>query len=184
MIKQFLLCIALLSIISGCSTCKYNLGNETFSTAHEALQKQTQMQAQVLSEITSIDNPIHGTALILIPSDVEIKKNYIRISGNASLISNEQIDYLIAVNRNNFQFISDTILKRCVFDRGTVEKHNGNPASLPIGNSDYLIFADLDGWFLKGKEIVKTLQLSLDLTKPIVAFPDSIYEQVKALKNT
>jgi hypothetical protein len=113
------------------------------------LQKQTETFSNVIKEIKPNQNPVGGVALIIIPSDVEIQKNYYNYT--YLQLGKDFLDYLNTYRQNAFQFIADAIAKRRIFDIVSVARHNGNPASYPIGNSDFMIFMDVDGWFIKEK---------------------------------
>lgn len=141
----------------------YTIGNEEFRSASEALQRQTNLFSNIIKEIKPTKNPVGGTALIAIPSDVEIQNNYIQYGIKSR---QEQIDFVIAASRNNSQFIADAITKRRIFDSVSVVKHNGTPASYPMGNSDFIIFNDVDGWFIKGKSKTLIIPLIFDKNKP------------------
>jgi hypothetical protein len=185
--KLHLLCVVLFISLFGCGA-RYMTGGETFSSSSEALQKQTENLAHILDKITPTDNPVHGSALVLIPSDVEIHKNYIKFEGNASRIQKEQLDWLITSVTNDCQSAANAIRKRGIFDSVAVERHNGNPASFPIGNYDYLIFADVDGWFIRGKNNPRPISLPFDKnisdeTSRRLAFLDLISQQAKALRS-
>jgi hypothetical protein len=96
-------------------------------------------------------SPLHGQALVLIPSTDEVIKNYIRIMGGANMITVDQIDFLVTMTENSHQFIADAIKARNIFNSVTVDSHSGNPALIPVENYNYLIYLDVDGWFIKGR---------------------------------
>lgn len=182
--KLHFLCIALSIILLGCGG-RYTIGGETFSSGSEALQKQTEILAHALAEITPTDNPVHGTVLVIFPSDVEIQKNYIRFV-NPSRIQQEPIDFIITSVKTNSQFMADAIRKRGIFDSVSVERHNGNPASFPIGDYDYMVFIDVDGWFIRGKDNPRGLPITVDKSKSdgaprTLSFLDSLSQQAKAI---
>jgi len=101
--------ISILTFAVGCSS--YKVGDKTFHSSSEALKEQTQILSHELAEITPTDTPVHGTALVLLPSDMEIRKNYIRFHGNTHGISEEHIKYMMTSIRNRFQFVADAIRK-------------------------------------------------------------------------
>jgi hypothetical protein len=146
-----ILVVLLATYCIGCGE-RYFVGKESFSSTSEALKRQNETFSQVLGTITPTDKPAHGTALVLHPSDTDIHKNYIKYAYNASHMSKEGIDYLTAFTRNGHQFVADAIRKKEIFDSVVVERHNGNPAFYPIRNFDFLIFRDIDGWFIKNKD--------------------------------
>jgi hypothetical protein len=179
----FILAISLL----GCGA-RYKLGDETFGSSSEALQRQTEKLSQILSEIAPTDHPVHGSALILIPSDAEIQKNYIRLGNSAHRMTDEQLDWLITSATNIFQFTPNAIRKRGIFDSVSVERHSGNPAVYPIGDYDFVVFVDVDGWAIKEKATPRPVPIAVDKRKAAgrahtLAFLDTLSEQARALKN-
>ena len=147
----------------GCGA-RYMMGGETFSSSSEALQRQSENLARVLDNITPTDKPVHGRGLVLFPSDVEILKNHIKFSNSSfkNSLQKEQIDYLVSATRNDFQFMADAIRNRGIFVSVSVERHAGNPASFCTWDYDFMIFADIDGWFVKGREYQLPLAVVFD----------------------
>jgi len=179
--------VLFLVILTGCGT-RYTINGETFGSSSEALQKQSEILSHILNKITPTDKPVHGIALVLIPSDVEIHKNFIPLLTNAS---KSGIDYLIMSRKNDFQFMADAIRKQGIFDSISVERHNGNPASFSIGNYDFMVFADVDGWAIRSKATARPLPIALDKwdkSNPagdtrILSFLNSLSQQATALRN-
>jgi hypothetical protein len=70
----------------------------------------------------------------------------------------------------------------------TIARHNGNPANFSIGNNDFLIYADIDGWFIKGKNKSSSLPILLDKDKKLTGvqrteiFLDDLYKQAHTLQ--
>ncbi len=185
--KLHFLCVVLFIILLGCGA-RYKIAGESFSSSSEALQKQTENLAHILNEITPTDNPVHGTVLVIFPSDVEIQKNYIRYGDNPSRVQQEHIDFFITTIKTNAQFMADAIRKKGIFDSVAIERHNGNPASYPIGDYDYMVFVDVDGWFIRGKDNPRGLPITVDKGKSVgapatLAFLDLLSQQAKALRN-
>ena len=182
-------CVALLTtlvLITGCGA-SYTFNGEKFSSSSEALQKQSEIFSHSLDKVTPTDKFVHGNALVLIPSDVEIHKNYIRLGYNASRLEKEQIDYLITVVANNCQYMANIIRKRAIFDSLSVARHNGNPASFLIGDYDFMVFVDVDGWSIKGKYNPRTIQVPFDKSitdrdSRILAFLDLLGKQARTIR--
>lgn len=172
-------------VVGGCAT--HRIGNESFSTAaSEALQKQTENFARILNEITATDKPVHGAVLVLFPSDVEIQTSYLGWTSNSYRLEKERVDFMVAAITNNYQFIADVTRKRGIFDTVGIERHNGKPASFPIGNYDYVLFADVDGWFIRGRGDQRMLPIAADASQPsgaprTLSFLESLSRQVEAL---
>jgi hypothetical protein len=179
--------LAICILLIGCGG-SYRIGNETFSSCSEALHKQTETLTLSLQKITPIDKPVHGTVLVLIPSETEIQKNYIRFSNNPSNFNKEKIECMITFFNNHFQFMADTIRKRGIFDSVSVASHNGNPTFFPMGDSDFMVFLDVDGWFIKSKDDARSLPISFDRSLPAGAtsalvFLDGLYQNANALRS-
>ncbi len=184
-VKRVCLLFVVFITFLGCGG-HYMIGEETFSSSSKALQWQTENLSSVLNKIMPGGNPVHGTALVIFPSDVEIHNNYINYGNNSFRLGKEQIDFEIIISKNNFQFIANAIRKRGIFESVAVERHNGNPASFPIGYYDYMIFLDVDGWFVKGRDNPRGLPITMEKGKSVdaphvLAFLDSICQQAKAL---
>jgi hypothetical protein len=183
--KKLALALSLLLVLViavGCAS--YKIGKESFNSSSEAIQKQTEIFSDIIKEIKPNQNPVGGAALIIIPSDVEIQKNYIKYG---SRTRQESLDFVIAASRNTFQFSADAIAKRRIFDSVSVARHNGNPASYPFGNNDFIIFMDVDGWFIKEKNKTLIIPLTIDKNKPegfprTEAFLDELNQQVQNLR--
>jgi hypothetical protein len=187
--KKWSLCsvfVLMVIILTSCGT-RYKIQGETFSSSSEALQKQASIFSKFLDDVKPIDNPIHGTVLVLIPSDAEIQKNFIRFSHNAGNIKKEIVDFLISRYRNFLQFPAEAIRKRNLFESIIVDRHNGNPMSFLIGGFDYVVFADVDGWYLRIKGNPIPLAIPFDNTESIdlnhiLIFLDSIDQQAKKFR--
>jgi|WetSurMetagenome_2_1015567.scaffolds.fasta_scaffold337034_1 hypothetical protein len=170
---------SILFTVTACS--RYTVENETFYSSAEAIQKQSQAQSQVLSEIIPTKKPIHGIALLIYPTDDELLKTHVRYENNPSIIGDEQIDFIKTAFEQNCKFICNAIIKQSIFDSVSIDLHNGQPASYYNENYDYIIFYDIDGWFIKGKKHPKPLEISYDLKIPLkprmMAFLDLLGQQ-------
>ncbi|MFH2137450.1 MAG: hypothetical protein ABII88_02940 [Candidatus Omnitrophota bacterium] len=136
----------------------------------EVLKRNAEIFSNSINEIKPSQNPVGGAALIIIQSDVEIQKVWIKAFSGSS-VSQERLDFFTALSRNAYQFNVDAITKRCIFDSVSVARHNGNPASHPIGNSDFIIFVDVDGWFIKEKNKPLILPVTFDKYKLLQGIP-------------
>jgi hypothetical protein len=162
--QKWVYCIAFLAtlvILAGCGA-RYYMNSDIFSSSSEALQKQSEILSHSLDAITPTVNPVHGNTLVLIPSNVEIQNNYLIIGNNATELENEQINYMITSTSNDSQFIANAISKRAIFGTVSVARHNGNPTTFPIGDYDFVVFLDVDGWFIKGKDNPRVLPIPFD----------------------
>ncbi len=174
-IFMLVICFCGLLLLTACG------GGVTFS---EALQRQNERLSLMLNDIKQTDHPVHGKALFLLPSDREIQKNHIRIGNNASQVSQEVIDYIVSVTRNSHQSMADATRKRGIFDLVTVGQHNGNPASSPIDKYDFVIYVDVDGWFIKGEKGPRAMSIlgAVPFQAPQISlFLDSLNKQAEYL---
>lgn len=175
-------------ILTGCAP--YRIGNEKFTSASAALQRQNEIFSHSLAEISPTKQPLRGTLLVLLPSDSEIKRNYIR-HGDNYLSGSQYIDFMLSVSKNNQQFRIDGIRKHGLFDSINEVYHNGNPASYDIGTYDCMLFQDVDGWYVRTKGHQRPL-LVLDGKSPvgdnlsiyINQFVDSLQQQINILKDS
>jgi hypothetical protein len=175
-------CFLSLLILEGCGA-RYMIGDETFSSSSEALQRQSVILSHTLDAITQTNNPVHGNALFIFPSDAVIQRDYIRLR-----VGQEQIDFLMTASKNSMQFIGEAIRKRGLFDSVSIARHNGNPESYPVGNYDYVVFRDIDGWFIRGRNNPRGLPITVDMSKYIDAsrvsvFLDTLSQQAQGLRS-
>jgi hypothetical protein len=183
----------LIFFISACAS--YRIWDETFSSRDAAVQRQMTVQSKVISEISPTDNPVHGNAILLYPSEDEIIKSHIKHEGMKHGISPSTIDYernegllfLIQISLNNFEFAANAIRKRKIFDSISIEPHSGQPASYVTSYLDYIIFYDVDGWFIKGKNHPKPLPIIIDKNVPLKSqipiFLDRLSQNAFIIKN-
>jgi hypothetical protein len=172
-------------------------------------QRQNENLSRALGRIKSTNDPVHGTALILLPSDAEILKHYLYYSLylqpsdaeiQKSCISYEtrdssqvervikigpkgfdqkNLNHHITVAKNNLLFVVEAIRKRGIFNSVAVAYQKGNPATFPLGGYDYLVFIDVDGWFVRGGNNAKPLPISYNIYKlPL----DLLQQQAKVLR--
>lgn len=178
--------IAMIVFITGCGP-RYKVGGETFSSPSEALNKQQELASRYIAEITPTDNHVGGAALILIPSDVVIQNNYIKHGTTAYGPKKEGMDWLVTTSKNVFLFMADSIKKRNIFDSVSVDRHNGDPASYYSDKYDFVVYADVDGWYIKSKNNPRALRLPMDNTKASgtprnIAFLDLISQRARELR--
>ncbi len=155
MTSRTLLCIplnlALIAFAAGCASTKYHYNNQKFSSADQALAKQKSDIDAILAAVQPTTTPVHGKALVALPSRDEIRKHHIRLSGNLSALRSDALDYVCVATEAEQEMLCTAIQKRAVFDQVTVVRVN-EPVAAAIGENDYLLCRDIDGWFLKGRE--------------------------------
>jgi hypothetical protein len=185
--KSFLVVMIVSIFIMGCGAT-FTYRGETFNSSAEALKRQAEVQNDALSKIKPVQEPIGGKALIAIPSDNEIRKKHVTQKGRAS---EEMYSFMVPAFRNDLLFIVDAVRKSQMFDSLAVSFHNGNPHSTPMDTADYLIYADVDGWFVRGKKssdissrfnLKKYFEIK-DLGQRTEAIIKEFHEQVLIIKN-
>lgn len=134
--------------LTGCES--YWMAGVMVFSRTTALDRQAARHADLLAPLQPVLTPIGGSALVLLPSDLEVRRNYITY-GPGGLPSDKGLTFLTTATRRSFQFMADAIQDGHLFDSTTVAFHDGNPATYPIGKHDFLVFRDVDGWFIKGK---------------------------------
>ena len=147
----FLFCILLILQLSGCTNIKYTYGGKTFPSSDEALVKQRQDLAEIIGAIKPTTAPVHGKALIIIPSREGLRQRYIRITGNPANLKQEQIEYICSLLENDQNMLAKAIQKKELFDQVTIETLL-DPADASIGAHDFLIYRDIDLWYIKGRK--------------------------------
>ena len=168
--------------LAGCGTSKYyHYGNESFSSADEALAKQTAEISGIIDAINPTTTPVHGKVLVAIPSRAELRKHF----GDPNAVKREYLDYACALYENAYDMLIKAIQKKGLFDQVTTTRVT-NPAATAIGENEFLIYLDdIDGWFIKGpksapREIVADVYrvLRLPRTQP---FLESVEQNARSL---
>jgi hypothetical protein len=137
--------------LSGCATIKYNYGGKTFPSSDEALVKQRADLSKILEAIKPTTAPVHGKAIIITPTREELRQHYIRITGNPAHLEQEQIEYICSLLENDQNMLAKAIQKKELFDQVTMI-NLPDPAAASIGGNDFLIYRDIDSWFIKGQK--------------------------------
>jgi hypothetical protein len=181
--------VSITILFAGCAPYRIVNGGETetFYSDTAALDRLKEIYSQILNGIKLTDDPIHGTVMILIPSDDEILKNRIRFSQDRSKISSEMVEWVVKSESEHLQFLADAIKKRGLFDSVSTNRHNGNPTSLPIGGFDFQLFFDVDGCFIRSKRVTKPLTIPIIVSTPIKEatqkFLDDLSRGARILRN-
>jgi hypothetical protein len=153
-------------LFSGCAS--YRIGDEHFSSSTAALDRQAELYAGILGQVQPMSSPVGGSALILLPSELEIRRNYIKYGpGTSPEDTNEALKFVVTSTHKNFQFMADAIRKRRLFDSVAVAFQDANPATYPIGEHDFLVFVDIDGWFVTDKGGARPRSVAMDRSRPV-----------------
>ena len=190
-------------LLGGCAP--YRIGHEKFSSSTAALRRQAELDVDILSQIQPVSSPVARSASILLPSDVELRRNYIQrrdhdltnMSGSWSVSLKGAswlaggvpgaLTFALTASAKHFQLVSDAIRKRQLFDSLSVAFHDGNPGTYSIGQHDFLAFVDVDGWFVRGKGASQPRPVALDESKPasfstIGAFLEALQREIVELR--
>ncbi len=170
--------------LAGCASVKYTYGNQTFSSADEALAQQKADLAGILDAVAPVTSPVHGKALVALPSREELRRHYIRTSGNVGQLRPEQLDYVCSILDNDQEMLSHALEKTRLFDQVTVTRV-GDPAVAAIEGNDYLIYRDIDGWFIQNpKTAPKKVVIDADAGSGLPrtrSFLSSLEERARSL---
>jgi hypothetical protein len=176
--------LILVAHLAGCESVQYRYGNETFSSSEQALAKQKVDNDKVLETIQPTSTPVHGRALIALPSKEELHKHYIHTTGGMVVPSKEQWDYPCSILEGDHDALCKAVQKRGVFDEVTIVQVN-DPAAASIGENDFLIYRDVDGWFIKGRKSAPAkIVMDVDSLPSVLrtkSFLDSLKERAQAL---
>jgi hypothetical protein len=181
--------LILVAHLEGGESVKYRYGNEMFSSAEQALAKQRADNERVLEAIQPTSTPIHGRALVALPSKEELRKHYNHTRGGMGwggmvLPTQEQLDYPCAILEGDHDALCKAVQKRGVFDEVTTVQVN-DPAAASIGESDFLIYRDVDGWFVKNRRSAPQKIVidasGLPSVPRTISFLDSLEERARTL---
>lgn len=148
-LRGLLIAFALVAPFTSCTHYKY--GDQSYYSSAQALAQQRAVLEQSLEAIGRTERPVQGSALVALPSPEEIRRHYVRTTGNTGAIKKEHIEYLCATVENEQDMLAKGIEKMHLFDQVEVV-HSENPAATPIAGHDYLIIRDIDGWFINSQK--------------------------------
>ncbi len=161
--------------LGACATPKftYPYGNQIFASPDKALAKQAAENSGILAAIAPTSNAVHGTALVVVPSREGVRKHYVRIWLNVRVpqaedferdtvamamvdircqdILHEDLEYATALLENDQDMLVAAIQRRQLFDQLTVT-HADDPIAVATTDTNFLIFLDVDGWFIKTRK--------------------------------
>jgi hypothetical protein len=151
----------------------YPYGNQMFPSPDKALAKQAAENSGVLAAITPTSNAVHGTALVVLPSREGLRKHFVRIWLHVRVpqaedfehdtlvmatvdlhnqdILHADLEYATALLENDQDMLVAAIRKRQLFDQLTVT-HADDPIAVATSDNNFLIFLDVDGWFIKTRK--------------------------------
>lgn len=180
--------VSIAILLTGCAQYRIVNGGETetFYSSAAASDRLKEIYSKILSGIILTDDPIHGSAMILIPSDDEILKNRIRFNQDSAKLSNEIIEWVVKSENEYLQFLAESIRKRGLFDSVSIGRFHGNPDSLSMGKFDFQLFFDVDGCFIRSRRVSKAMAIPFIKSRPIKdatqAFLDDLSQKAKILQ--
>ena len=171
-------------LLSGCASDKYTYGKQTFHSADKALARQAADCSAILEAIQPAGAPVHGKVLVSLPSREELRRHYVRTSGYVTGLRKEHFDYLCAVMDNDQEMLAKAIQRKQLFDELTVTRAN-DPAAAPIAQNDFLIYRDIDGWFIRSQNSAgKKIEMGAESDSSLLrtqSFVRSVEERARSL---
>ncbi len=187
----FLVSIAVLALsLCGCQTIQYRIGQESYSSAEQALHRLEQINSDVLASISPTTTPIHATAKVVIPTLDRIQRTGIKMTGKMTAdFMRKSVDYSIKSSDKNSEFMFKAIEKRKIFDSVSLIR-NPSPEEASAEGCDYVIYLvnpnpDLIQWYVKGKDWKSGRPIHFDASKPLgtartISWLDNLEESVRS----
>jgi hypothetical protein len=146
--------IFILFLIS-CTSVVYKYGNQSYDTPEPALEAQKKELNSILSKITETKNPLDYTAIVILPNNTYIGKNFIVLRGSESAETKEKkVKFLTEILINSLKEQCKAIEKRKIFKRVVVSASN-DPPKASFDDDIMIGFFNNDGkekWFMKRKK--------------------------------
>jgi hypothetical protein len=153
--KCLLLLIPSLMLMS-CAKINYNYNSVSYESPELALAAQKAEYDEFLSKMTPTRDPIHGSAIIVIPTVAYNEKNFVSFTGfePSGEMKRKMADYTgtLLYNRNRYE--CEAVEKRRIFDKVTFASSD-NPENSYFDEDFALLYFKKDGagrWFLKRKK--------------------------------
>lgn len=175
-LRCFTTALVLLCVVfwTGCSSVLYKFGDQYFKTPEEALQRQDQQLNDYLASIAPTKTPVHGTAIVAVPTLDQIKQKGVKTTGNWASVSKKRaediINYTATTSLKNYEFMGKAIERRQIFDKVTLVQQT-TPEEMKADTCDFLIYFQLTSpevfqWYLKSKSLAEPIPLLIDSGKP------------------
>lgn len=142
----------------GCVTIpvQFKVGDQVFNTKDEALAQQKTLHAAYLADIMPLNKPVAGNALLVCASkELLYNKDIKYTSGNRSLVSQVQKDWLVEHSMIDNEFLVSAMKKRGVFNNVDFQR-SATPEETDIGQYDCLIYnryiaEGVSQWYVRTK---------------------------------
>jgi hypothetical protein len=174
----------------GCQTMQYHVGNEIFSNKEQALQQKDRELADCLAAIPVTQTPIHGTAVVVIPTPDVVRQRGVKTWGTLTADQmREMVDFHAQGITKEMEFMYRAIETRRIFDRLSLNR-SPEPREVECGSNDVVVFFDLASyeqrqWYVRAKNWDKPRPLFMDASKPVgasrmIAWLDYLEEQLRS----
>ena len=111
--------LVVIALLAGCAgVTTYTVNDQTFYSPEQALAADAEINEGYLKAIQPTPTPVHGKALVAIPSVQEIRRHYFRVSG----ITREVRDYNCTFLDRGHEYFAEDIRKRGIFDQLTITR--------------------------------------------------------------
>lgn len=142
----------------GCVTIpgQFKVDDQVFNTKEDALKHQKTLYAAYLADIVPLAKPVSGNALLVFASkELLYNKGIKYTSGNRSLVSQVQKDYLVEHSIIDNEFFVSAMKKRGVFNNVDFQR-SATPEETDIGQYDCLIYyryiaEGVSQWYVRTK---------------------------------
>ncbi len=155
--KFFLLAVASLLLASCATTYKvsYNYNNVSYATAEEGLAAQKAGADALLSKVTTTEHPVGGSAVVIVPSFVTVRRDYVAWSGPEPTpeVKDKAMNYSARLYLNDWRSRGELLEKRRVFDRVAIREED-DPDHAEFTEDFAVISSKKDAkgrWFLRKK---------------------------------
>jgi len=163
--KSRLILLAVFSAIPllliSCSEINYRYNNINFETPEAALAVQKDEIDSILAKINPTENPVGGTAIVILPSKEYIKKSFVGWNGPNPWPKPSQetiekaYDYNATLLINGLQCVGRAIDKRHIFDNVVITQNDDPEKAVFSKDFAIILFKNKEGraqWFVKRKK--------------------------------
>ena len=150
----------------GCVTNSYFYGGNKYSTPVAALKVQQAELDAVLAQIAPAATKIDSDVLVVLPSEVRIKKLGIRYTLGAAAMSENATDYLVQSSCLSYEFMAKALQQYDAFKKVDVQNSN-EPSGFLTSGYDFIVYLDLidanrTEWCVKALPSQQVRGVSLD----------------------
>lgn len=151
-----ILLISSLLLIS-CARLNYPYNNIIYETPELALAMHKKDLDSILAKIDPTQNPVGGTANVIIPSIEYIKINYITWKGSAldQYLKDQALNYHATLMFNNWIVLGHALEKRRMFDKVNITQTDKPEKAIFGEDTAIIVIKNKEGqaqWFVKRKK--------------------------------